>query len=55
MTHSCELAGELLEMRADRTLYWPRRQTLVLADPHFGKTEAFRRAGLPVPGDSADS
>ncbi|WP_020474667.1 ligase-associated DNA damage response endonuclease PdeM [Zavarzinella formosa] len=55
MTTPFELAGELLELRPDRTLYWPRRQTLLLADPHFGKAETFRHAGLPVPGGGADS
>jgi DNA ligase-associated metallophosphoesterase len=33
-------------------LFWPRQNTLVIADPHFGKPEAFRSAGIPVPGCS---
>jgi DNA ligase-associated metallophosphoesterase len=44
-----ELRGERLETRADRTLWWPARRTLILADPHFGNGATFRRAGIPVP------
>jgi DNA ligase-associated metallophosphoesterase len=34
----------------ERVLYWPKRETLLLADPHFGKAAAFRTAGIPIPG-----
>ncbi|CAN5592317.1 ligase-associated DNA damage response endonuclease PdeM [soil metagenome] len=47
-----ELCSERLELRADRTLYWPSLKTLLLADPHFGKAETFRAASVPVPGDA---
>ncbi|HEX4681276.1 MAG TPA: ligase-associated DNA damage response endonuclease PdeM, partial [Gemmatimonadaceae bacterium] len=43
------VAGETLKLLADRAIYWPRRSTLLLADPHFGKAAAFRSAGVPVP------
>jgi DNA ligase-associated metallophosphoesterase len=42
-------AGESLELLPERALLWPARATLVLADPHFGKTAAFRAGGIPVP------
>ncbi len=42
-------AGETLELLPERALLWPARATLVLADPHFGKTAAFRAGGIPVP------
>jgi DNA ligase-associated metallophosphoesterase len=42
-------AGEDLLALADRALYWPRRQTLCIADVHLGKAAAFRAAGIPVP------
>jgi uncharacterized protein len=42
-------AGEQLTLSADRALFWPARATLLIADPHFGKDEIFRRAGLPIP------
>ena len=46
------LAGERLELRADRSLFWPARRTLVVADLHFGKADAFRAASVPVPGNA---
>lgn len=48
-----ELCGERLVLRPDRSLHWPRAAALVVADPHFGKAEAFRAAGVPVPGGPA--
>ncbi|QJW98379.1 ligase-associated DNA damage response endonuclease PdeM [Frigoriglobus tundricola] len=54
MTAEVEIAGERLTLHPDRTLFWPRAKTLVIADPHFGKAETFRAAGVPVPGDSAE-
>lgn len=45
-----DVAGEHLILRADRALFWPRARALVIADPHFGKADAFRAAGVPVPG-----
>lgn len=33
----------------DRALWWPRRQTVCVADLHLGKAAAFRAAGVPVP------
>lgn len=50
MTAEVEVCGERLALRADRSLLWPRARTLVVADPHFGKAEAFRAVGVPVPG-----
>ncbi|QIT54030.1 ligase-associated DNA damage response endonuclease PdeM [Aquisalimonas sp. 2447] len=43
------VAGEQLELWPGRAAYWPRRQTLLLADPHFGKAGVFRRRGVPLP------
>ncbi len=47
---SIELRGQTIQIRADRSLYWPAERTLVVADLHFGKTEAFRADFVPVPG-----
>ena len=54
MTATVPIAGEELVLRPDRSLFWPRARVLVIADPHFGKAEAFRAAGVPVPGGSAE-
>ncbi len=47
----CELdwGGQTWQLRADRTVWWPARRTLIVADLHFGKAEHFRRSGIPVP------
>lgn len=42
-------AAEDLILLPHRCLYWPREQTLFLADAHFGKTATFRDAGIPIP------
>lgn len=50
-----KLREEELGLLAGRALFWPRRRTLIVADAHFGKTAAFREAGVPVPeGSTAD-
>lgn len=40
---------EILIARADRTLFWPKENTLFIADLHFGKMAHFRKNGLAVP------
>ena len=44
-----EWAGETLVLLPERALWWARRETLFIADPHFGKAATFRLAGVPVP------
>nr|WP_288499138.1 ligase-associated DNA damage response endonuclease PdeM [uncultured Pseudomonas sp.] len=44
-----ELAGEILWLLADKALYWPARQALLIADAHFGKAATYRVLGQPVP------
>lgn len=46
---SVDCAGEELLLHAARAVSWPARRTLVVADPHFGKDETFRRAGIAIP------
>ncbi len=43
------VAGEKLLLMPEKALYWPARQTLVIADIHFGKAATFRARGVPVP------
>lgn len=43
------LADHRLQLLADRALYWPERQALVVADIHLGKGASFREQGLPLP------
>ena len=56
MTASTTLAGETIELCAERAAYWPRRRTLFVADPHFGKAASFRALGVRVPrGTTGDA
>ena len=49
MSASITIAGETLELCAERAVYWPRRRMLLVADPHFGKAATFRALGVRVP------
>jgi uncharacterized protein len=44
-----QLQGERLTLLADGSLLWARNSTLVIADPHFGKDDIFRRSGIAIP------
>lgn len=43
------LAGERVDLLAERALHWPAAATLFVADVHLGKAAAFRAGGVPVP------
>ena len=50
-----EVAGEELELLPERAVYWHRRGTLFLSDPHWGKAATLRVNSIPVPmGGTAD-
>lgn len=40
---------EELLLLPERALFWPRAETLVVADAHFGKAASFRASAVPVP------
>lgn len=44
-----EVRGERLLLLPERAVYWERRETLFVADAHFGKDATFRALGVPVP------
>lgn len=44
-----EIAGEKVELLPEKLIFLPQRQTLLVADTHFGKAATFRKAGIPVP------
>ena len=48
-TMAFDLGPAQLQLLADRAVYWPQRQMLLLADLHLGKGDVFRRHGIAVP------
>jgi len=43
------IAGEDLTLLPERAIWWRARNTLFVADLHFGKAATFRALGVPVP------
>lgn len=54
-SHDIALAGERVQLLADRALYWPGASTLFVADVHLGKAAAFRAGGIPLPRGSTQA
>jgi len=50
-----ELRGERVLLDPQRALIWPARRTVLIADPHFGKDDVFRRAGIALPPGTANA
>jgi DNA ligase-associated metallophosphoesterase len=44
-----EVEGERLALLPERLVWWERKETLLVADPHWGKAATFRARGIPVP------
>lgn len=44
-----DIADEILHLLPERALFWPRTQTLFIADPHLGKVATFRTHAIPLP------
>jgi uncharacterized protein len=49
MTAEVIAAGETLTLFPQRAALWARMDTLLIADPHWGKAAAFRAGSIPVP------
>jgi DNA ligase-associated metallophosphoesterase len=50
-----ELRGERVLLDPQRALIWSARRTVLIADPHFGKDDVFRRAGIALPPGTANA
>jgi len=49
-----EWAAQAFLLLPEAGLYWPALNSLLVADPHFGKATHFRRSGVPVPGGTTN-
>jgi uncharacterized protein len=43
------------ELCPDKSLYWPEKKILMVADLHLGKINHFRRSGYPVPAKANEA
>jgi len=43
------IGSTTLLLLADKAIFWPEQQALLIADVHFGKAAAYRALGQPVP------
>ncbi|MEO6184373.1 MAG: ligase-associated DNA damage response endonuclease PdeM [Verrucomicrobiota bacterium] len=50
-----DCAGERLQLFPEKAAFWPRTESLIVADLHFGKSAAFRKSGIPVPENTTAS
>lgn len=46
---STTVAGETLVLLPEKAIFWPRQETILVADLHIGKAAAFRAGGVPIP------
>lgn len=46
-----DINREPVHLLPQRALYWPRAETLLIADPHWGKAATFRAASIALPGE----
>jgi len=54
-TVALNVCGETLLLHPERAIIWPAARTLLIADPHFGKDDVFRRAGIALPTGTANT
>ena len=50
-----QAGGTTLRLLAQRAVYLPEHDTLLVADAHVGKAVSFRRLGVPVPGGTTSA
>lgn len=50
-----EFLGVRLWLHPGKVVYWEEEKALLLADLHLGKTRHFRKAGIPMPLESAET
>lgn len=45
-----QLGNTTVTLLAERAIFWPTQDSLIVADLHIGKAASFRAAAIPVPG-----
>ncbi|WP_224484999.1 ligase-associated DNA damage response endonuclease PdeM [Robertkochia aurantiaca] len=52
-TQKLEISGQHFTLHPSGVAFWEEKKQLLVADVHLGKTQHFRKHGIPVPGDTA--
>lgn len=52
---STTCASETILLHPDKAIYWPAKNTLLVADVHLGKEHAFSRAGSAIPSGPSEA
>lgn len=52
--HKVTIGSADMVLVADKAMFWPAKQLLLIADLHLGKVNHFRKAGYPVPVSAND-
>jgi len=52
MNLSISWKGHQWDLSPEKAVYWPQHKAWLVADLHLGKTEHFRKAGIPLPKGS---
>lgn len=47
--HFHQLVKQQICLLAEKCLFWPDKEMLIIADVHLGKVMHFRKAGIPIP------
>lgn len=53
--HALNLKNTRLLLLPEKAIYWPKRDTMLVADLHIGKSAHFRKHGIAVPDEVAQS
>lgn len=48
-----KLKGQSLILLAEKAILWKEKETLLIADTHFGKVNHFRKSGISIPDGAA--
>ena len=49
MKTKIQIRNQTLQLLPEKMIWWHERDTLLMADSHFGKAATFRKRGIPVP------
>ena len=55
METEIQIRDQTLQLLPEKLIWWRERETLLMADSHFGKAATFRKQGIPVPHGTTEA